>query len=51
MNDKKPFLTNFARRPPVSENGQLQTEQCPGTTPRPRPTVLTEVRHETTDEN
>ena len=51
MNDKKPFLTNFARRPPAPENPQLHLERGPRTTPRPRPTVLTEVRHETTDEN
>ena len=51
MNDKKPFLTNFARRPPTAQNHQPQVEQCPGVTPRPRPTVLTEVRHETTDDN
>ena len=50
MNGKKPFLTHFARRPPIAQN-QPQVERSPGATPRPRPTVLTEVRHETTDEN
>ena len=51
MSDKKPFLTNFARRLPIAEDRQPPLEQCPRVTPRPRPTVLTEVRHETTDES
>ena len=52
MIDTKPYLARFSREPgklPVAN--PLNPQSSDVVRPQPRPTVLTEVRNETTDDN
>ena len=49
MNDTKPFLTKFSRNPPIITSSNTPDEKHE-VTPQPRPTIITEVRAETTDD-
>ena len=59
MTGKKPFLARFARTPveqdSTSRSDKRDTKSDPGVsskeTPRPRPTSITMVGGETTDDN
>ena len=52
MKEAKPFLTKFSKRPPeTAYQNSSKSPQDIGITPIPRPTILTEVRNETTDDN
>ena len=52
MNKQKPFLTRFSREPrkDVSVN-QADHTQARNVTQPPRPTLITRVSRETTDDN
>ena len=49
MNDIKPFLTKFSR-PPHRTTARNKSDEKDKVTPQPRPTIITEVRSETTDD-
>ena len=49
MNDTKPFLTKFSRDPRRITASNMSDEKHE-VTPQPRPTIITEVRAETTDD-
>ena len=52
MVGSKPFLAKFSRKPRERATPEpSHAYDAEAVTPQPRPTILTEVRNETTDDN
>ncbi len=52
MIGSKPYLTKFSREPrKLSSPNSLNPQNSSIVRPQPRPTIYTEVRNETTDDN